>query len=160
SASSLNSSDGHRETTIRLALGVPPVPPAPPATPATPAAPSIFSGLTPPPAPVAPPAPPQSIDAAAPSRIRVGGNVQQANLIVKVTPMYPPDAKQARIQGLVSLAATINRDGSIQKLDLISGHPMLADAALDAVKQWIYKPTLLNGNPVEVLTQIDVNFTL
>jgi protein TonB len=86
--------------------------------------------------------------------------VQQSNLIMKVTPMYPPDAKQARIQGTVTMTATINRDGSIQRLDLISGHPLLADAALDAVKQWIYKPTLLNGNPVEVITQIDVNFTL
>lgn len=92
--------------------------------------------------------------------IRVGGNAQQANLIVKVTPSYPAEAKQSRIQGVVKLSATINKDGTIQSLDLISGESVLAGAAIEAVKQWVYKPTLLNGNPVEVITQIDVNFTL
>lgn len=92
--------------------------------------------------------------------IRVGGNAQQANLVRRVTPAYPPLAKQARIQGTVRLSATINKDGTVQSLDVIDGHPLLVDAAMDAVKQWLYKPTLLNGNPVEVITQIDVNFTL
>ena len=95
-----------------------------------------------------------------PQRIRVGGNVQQSNLITKVTPSYPADAKEARIQGVVHLAVVIGKDGIVQNVELLSGQPMLAPAAIDAVKQWIYKPTLPNGNPVEVITQVDVNFTL
>jgi outer membrane biosynthesis protein TonB len=97
---------------------------------------------------------------APPQRIRVGGNVQAANLITKVTPAYPVDAKAARVQGVVRFTALIGKDGTIQKLDLVTGDPMLAPTASEAVKQWVYKPTLLNGSPVEVLTQIDVNFTL
>ena len=95
-----------------------------------------------------------------PERIRVGGNVQAANLIRKITPVYPPLAKQARVQGTVRFSAIIGKDGQIQNLQLVSGHPLLVPAATDAVKQWVYKPTLLNGEPVEVITQIDVNFTL
>ena len=95
-----------------------------------------------------------------PTRIRVGGNVQAINLINKVTPVYPQLAKQARIQGSVHFTAFIGKDGHIENLQLIGGHPLLVDAAQDAVKQWVYKPTLLNGQPVEVVTQIDVNFTL
>lgn len=112
--------------------------------------------------PAAPPPPPPPVKVEAPKvqRIRVGGNVQQANLIRKVTPNYPPLAKQARIQGTVRFTAIIGKDGSIQNLQLVSGHPLLVPAAQDAVKQWLYRPTLLNGEPVEVITQIDVNFTL
>jgi len=95
-----------------------------------------------------------------PQRIRVGGNVIQANLIRKVTPVYPQLAKQARIQGVVKFTAIIGKDGTIQNLTLISGHPLLLEAARQAVSQWQYKPTLLNGDPVEVVTTIDVNFTL
>lgn len=95
-----------------------------------------------------------------PGRIRVGGNVQALNLITKVTPLYPPLAKQARVQGTVRFTAYIGKDGHIQNLELVSGHPLLVPAAQEAVKQWVYKPTLLNGDPVEVVTQIDVNFTL
>jgi len=95
-----------------------------------------------------------------PQRIRVGGQVQAANLINKVTPQYPPLAKQARVQGTVRFQAVIGKDGSIQNLQLVTGHPLLVPAATEAVKQWRYKPTLLNGEPVEVVTQIDVNFTL
>ncbi len=95
-----------------------------------------------------------------PTRIRVGGNVQAANLVTKVTPVYPALAKQARIQGTVRFSAVLGKDGSVVNLQLISGHPLLIAPAQDAVKQWVYKPTLLNGAPVEVLTQIDVNFTL
>ncbi len=95
-----------------------------------------------------------------PQRIRVGGNVQQANLIRQPRPVYPPLAKQARIQGVVRLNAIIGKDGTIQNLTVASGHPLLVPAALEAVKQWLYKPTLLNGEPVEVVTTIDVNFTL
>jgi protein TonB len=90
----------------------------------------------------------------------VGGNVQQAKLVRQPRPVYPPLAKQARIQGVVRLNAIIGRDGAIQNLQVASGHPLLVPSALDAVKQWVYQPTLLNGEPVEVITQIDVNFTL
>ena len=91
---------------------------------------------------------------------RVGGDVQAAKLIHQVRPAYPPLAKQARIQGTVRLQAVIARDGSIQNLVLASGHPLLVPSAMDAVRQWRYSPTTLNGETVEVLTQIDVNFTL
>jgi protein TonB len=111
----------------------------------------------------APPPPPPPVKVEKPKevqRIRVGGNVQQANLIRKVTPVYPPLAKQARIQGTVRFTAIISKDGTISNLQLINGHPLLVPSAQDAVKQWVYRPTLLNGEPVEVITQIDVNFTL
>jgi TonB family protein len=102
-----------------------------------------------------PPAP-----ANAPQRVRVGEGVQQFNLIRKVNPVYPPLAHQARIQGTVRFTAIIGRDGHVQHLQLISGHPLLVEAAREAVTQWEYKPTLLNGQPVEVVTMVDVNFTL
>ena len=69
-------------------------------------------------------------------------------------------AKQARIQGTVRFTAIIGKDGTIQNLQLVSGHPLLVPGATEAVKQWVYRPTLLNNDPVEVVTQIDVNFTL
>ena len=93
-------------------------------------------------------------------RVRVGGNVQAANLIRKVIPVYPTLAKQARIQGTVRFQAIIGKDGTIQNLQLVSGHPLLVANAQQAVAQWVYRPTLLNGEPVEVVTTIDVNFTL
>lgn len=95
-----------------------------------------------------------------PSTIRVGGNVQAANLVSQVAPVYPQLAKQARIQGTVRFNTTIAKDGTIENLQLVSGHPLLVQAAQEAVKQWVYKPTLLNGEPVKVITTIDVNFTL
>jgi protein TonB len=107
-----------------------------------------------------PPPPPPAPKAVTPSRIRVGGNVQQAKLIRQPKPIYPPLAKQARISGVVRLNAIIGKDGTIQNLTVASGHPLLIQAALEAVKQWVYQPTLLNGDAVEVVTQIDVNFTL
>jgi TonB family protein len=93
-------------------------------------------------------------------RLRVGGNVESANLIRKVTPLYPPLAKQARIQGVVRFTALISAEGNVISLQLVEGHPLLVESAQDAVRQWQYKPTLLNGNTVEVITQIDVNYTL
>jgi protein TonB len=110
----------------------------------------------------APPPPPVKKEEAkpVPQRIRVGGNVQAAMLIRQPKPVYPPLARQARIQGTVRLNAIIGRDGTIQNLQVASGHPLLVPSALEAVKQWIYKPTLLNGEPVEVVTVVDVNFTL
>ncbi len=97
---------------------------------------------------------------ATPQRVRVSTGVATGLLIRKVTPNYPPLAKQARIQGSVVLQAEISKDGTIQNLQLISGHPMLAPAAIEAVKQWRYKPYLLNGEPVAVETQVVVNFSL
>jgi protein TonB len=97
---------------------------------------------------------------ATPQRVRVSQGVTQGLLIRKIQPNYPPLARQARIQGSVLLQAEISKDGTIENLHLISGHPMLAPAAIEAVKQWKYKPYILNGEPVEVETQITVNFTL
>ncbi|MGZ4730759.1 MAG: energy transducer TonB [Terriglobales bacterium] len=97
---------------------------------------------------------------ATPQRVRVSSGVSTGMLVRKVPPSYPPLARQARIQGTVVLQATISKEGSIENLQLISGHPMLAPAAIEAVKQWKYKPYLLNGEPVEVETQVQVNFTL
>jgi protein TonB len=102
---------------------------------------------------VAPPPPRQS-------RIRQGGNVTQANIINRVQPSYPPLARQTRIQGTVKLHAIISKTGTVQQLEVVSGHPLLVQAALDAVRQWRYRPTLLNGEPVEVDTTIDVVFSL
>jgi protein TonB len=97
---------------------------------------------------------------ATPQRVRVSQGVSSGLLIKKVQPAYPPLARQARIQGQVLLQAQISKDGSIENLSLISGHPMLAPAAIEAVKQWRYKPYMLNGEPVAVDTQVVVNFTL
>jgi len=97
---------------------------------------------------------------ATPQRVRVSSGVSQGLLIKKVTPNYPPLARQARIQGTVVLQAEISKEGTIQNLQLISGHAMLAPAAIEAVKQWRYKPYLLNGEPVAVETQVVVNFSL
>jgi TonB family protein len=94
------------------------------------------------------------------SPIRVGGNAQQAKLIRQVRPVYPPEAKAAGIQGLVRMNAVIAREGEVKSLELLSGPAELAPAAMYAVQQWVYEPTRLNGEPVEVITQIDVNFTL
>jgi protein TonB len=97
---------------------------------------------------------------ATPQRVRVSTGVATGLLIKKVTPNYPQLAKQARIQGTVVLQAEISKDGTIQNLQLISGHPMLAPAAIEAVRQWRYKPYLLNGEPVAVETTVQVNFSL
>ena len=85
---------------------------------------------------------------------------QTVNPVVKVDPVYPPLARQARISGTVRFTVRIAKDGSIQGIQLVSGHPLLVAAAHEAVKQYVYNPVLLNGNPVEVVTQVDVNFTL
>jgi TonB family protein len=92
--------------------------------------------------------------------IRVGGNVQSAKLRRQPRPVYPPEAKAERVQGAVHLMAIIAADGTVKKLEVIDGHPLLVQSALEAVRQWEYEPTYLNGEPVEVQTQIDVNYTL
>jgi TonB family protein len=108
------------------------------------------------PAEMPPPPPPAN----GVKRLHVGANVQRARLVSQPRPIYPPLAKQARVSGVVQLQALIGTDGGIINLTVISGHPLLIPSALEAVRQWRYQPTLLNGEPVEVVTQIDVNFTL
>jgi protein TonB len=95
-----------------------------------------------------------------PVKMRVSSGVAEGMLVHQVKPQYPQLGVQARIQGTVVLQAVIGKDGTIRELRLISGHPMLAPAAIEAVKQWRYRPYLLNGEPVEVDTQVNVNFTL
>jgi len=112
------------------------------------------------PLPAPPPQPVTPQPAAQQAPVRVNEGVQSAKLIFGPRPAYPPLAKQARISGTVRLAARISADGHIRDLRVMSGHPMLVPSALDAVGQWVYKPTLLNAQPVEVLTEIMVNFVL
>jgi protein TonB len=102
------------------------------------------------------PPPPKS----APKVLRVGGNVAAANLIHQVTPVYPAIAKTAHISGTVVLHAIISTDGTIQQLEYVSGPPLLMRNAMDAVRQWRYRPTMLNGEAVPVDTTISVVFTL
>ncbi len=102
----------------------------------------------------------QSTPAPKAAPLRVSNGVQAAKLLQQPKPLYPPLAKAARISGLVRLQAVIGRDGTIRNLQLVTGPPLLVKAAFEAVSRWTYKPTLLNGEPVEVFTEIDVNFTL
>jgi TonB family protein len=95
-----------------------------------------------------------------PAASAVSGTIRAATLIKRVSPEYPEDAKAARIQGTVRLTALLGKDGTVKNLELVSGHPMLVQAAMDAVKQWVYQPTLVNGQSVEVRTPIEVNFRL
>lgn len=103
---------------------------------------------------------PVEVPKVAPQRIRVSQGVSQGLVIHRVQPVYPMLARSARIQGTVVLQAEISKEGTIQDLRLISGHPMLTQAAIDAVKQWRYKPYFLNGEPVQVETTISVVFSL
>jgi len=95
-----------------------------------------------------------------PMRIKIGGNVQVARLVNKVQPVYPQSAKHDRIQGTVALHVVLGTDGLVAEVSVIGGPPDLVPAAIDAVKQWRYQPTLLNGNPVEVDTRVDILFSL
>jgi periplasmic protein TonB len=92
--------------------------------------------------------------------VQVGGDVQSAKLLKKVVPQYPPLARAARVSGTVYLVGIIAKDGTIQQLQVVSGNPLLIPAAVNAVRQWIYRPTLLDGETVEVIAPIDVIFTL
>jgi protein TonB len=111
---------------------------------------------------VMPPPPPPAVTQAppAPKTIKIGGNVLEAKLVKRVMPVYPPLARQMRLSGTVRLEGVISRAGHVINLQVVSGHPMLTAAALDAVRQWIYSPTLLNGEAVEVIAPIEVHFTL
>ena len=103
---------------------------------------------------VAPPPPPVSTH---PLRI---SHWAEGNLIYRVQPIYPPLARQARVQGAVELRAIISKSGTIENLAVVRGYPMLVPAAINAVRQWRYRPYLLNGEPIEVETEITVNFVL
>lgn len=98
--------------------------------------------------------------AAIPTKVRVSSGVQAALLLKRVAPQYPERAREEHIQGTVLLLATISQHGDVSELAVISGDPALVKAALKAVKKWKYKPYLLQGHPVEVETQIQVNFVL
>jgi TonB family protein len=116
--------------------------------------------MAPPPPPPPPPPPNASGQALPPGTVRLGANVAAANLVNKVTPNYPELAKAAGVQGTVQFQIVIGTDGTVQKATLLSGPPLLVQAALQAVQQWVYKPTLLNGQPVPVVTTVDMNFSL
>ena len=138
---------GGNEVAIRIYTIAEPVPTiiAPPPPPAPPSS-AMVTG-----------APPPAPDGA----VKVGGNVMSQKLVTKVTPVYPPIAKQARIQGTVELQAIIAKDGTIANLSLVAAtSPLLVQNAMDAVRQWVYAPTMLNGQPVQVVTNITVNFSL
>lgn len=93
-------------------------------------------------------------------RLEVDRAVQSERAITKIRPMYPPPARRSRVQGTVNPSIVIDEDGSVQSIDFASGHPLLIPAAVDAVQQWRYSPTWLNGQPVEVETTVEINFTL
>ena len=93
-------------------------------------------------------------------RMRIASQVAEANLIHDVAPQYPPEAGRERIEGTVVLLAVIGKDGAVREVRVKSGLPLLAQAAIDAVKQWRYKPYLMNGEPIEVDSQITINFNL
>jgi protein TonB len=112
--------------------------------------------VAPPPAPSDKPKPVER----APEPMHVSGGVQAARILRRVVPIYPELARRARISGAVHLIGVIGKDGTIQNLRVVSGHPLLVSAAIEAVRQWLYKPTLLSGEPVEVIAPIEVNFNL
>ena len=117
----------------------------------------VVGGLLSSVAPVAPPPPPKPVKR---EPIRVGGNVQESKLIRKVEPVYPELAKRARVQGSVILSVTVDEEGNVSEIRVTKGHPLLDEAALTAVRQWKYSPTLLNGEPVPVIATVTVIFNL
>jgi protein TonB len=119
----------------------------------------VYEGAGVTPGAITPP-PPPPVKAQTHTAIRIGGGVSEANLIHRVQPVYPPAAKITHVEGIVEFTATISKQGAIENLQLVRGHPLLVNAAREAILQWRYRPTLLNGEPVEVITDIMVNFTL
>jgi len=109
-----------------------------------------------------PPSPPVGASGPGPTRIRIGGNVQAAKIIHRVPPLYPADCRTEGVQGIVLLNAVISKEGDVLSLEPVNQFvdSRLRDEAIRSVKLWRYQPTLLNGNPVEIVTQIEVNFTL
>jgi len=110
----------------------------------------VVGGIPQPPPPPPPPSAP----------VRVGGDIKEPKKVADKKPVYPPIAQQAKIQGIVIIEATIAKDGSIKDAKVLRGVPLLNDAALEAVRQWKFTPTMLNGVPVEVVMTVTVNFTL
>jgi protein TonB len=106
--------------------------------------------------PILPPPPPPNIH----TPIRPGGNIQESKLIFKANPVYPELARRAHVSGAVVLEAIIDEEGKVSKLKVLSGNPLLIDAAVGAVKQWKYSPTVLNGEPVPVIATVTVIFRL
>lgn len=113
--------------------------------------------IEPPKRPAEPAAPPKIAPV---QQVKVSGTLQAARLVRRVDPVYPALARQARIAGTVELAGVIGTNGQIRELRVVSGPALLVNATLEAVRQWIYQPTLLGGNPVEVITTISVVFRL
>lgn len=105
-------------------------------------------------------APSQTPTANHPRKLRISSGLAETNLIHKVQPVYPPEAKANNVKGEVVLQCLIDKDGSVTNLKVVSGHPWLAQSALDAVRQWKYRPFLLNGEPVEIETTVKVRFHL
>jgi len=95
-----------------------------------------------------------------PGSLRVSGNVQAKRIISRVPPVYPMKAREERISGTVCLRVLIAKDGTVEQVEVVSGHPLLQQAAVDAVRQWRYQSTFLNGNPVEIDTTVDLIFSL
>ena len=95
-----------------------------------------------------------------PGAVRVEGSVQQAKLVSHTPPVYPPLARQAQISGVVRLSVVIARDGTVRNIQVLSGHPLLVPAAIEAVRNWVYEKTLFNGQPVEVVTPVNVTFNV
>ena len=118
------------------------------------------SGVLPLPAPLPPPPPLNAVRPALAQPFRVGGDVREPRLIERASLVYPTVAAQARVQGLVVLEAVVKEDGTVDKLEVISGHPSLVDAAVNCVKKWRYEPTLLNGLPVPVVLTVRITFQL
>jgi periplasmic protein TonB len=102
----------------------------------------------------------KKLEAAPTKRVRQGGTLMAAKIVERVQPIYPPPARKARISGAVNLHAVIGTDGAVKQLEVISGHPILVQSALDAVWKWRYRPTLLNGEAVEVDTTVEIIFKL
>jgi len=102
----------------------------------------------------APPPPPPS------APVRVGGDIKEPKKMKDAKPVYPPVAMAAKVQGIVIIEATIGKDGRVKDAKILRGQPLLNQAALDAVNQWEFTPTMLNGQPVDVLMTVTVNFTL
>jgi TonB family protein len=135
----------------------PPPPPPPPPRPVTRARPGPLPDAPPPPPP---PPPDQPAGDAADPPLRVGGTIRAPIKLKNVNPIYPPDAQEAKVQGVVIIEARIERDGTVGRARVLRSIPMLDDAAVDAVKQWEFTPTLLNGAPVPIIMTVTVNFTL
>jgi protein TonB len=109
---------------------------------------------------IPPPPPPRVVEPTPSKPLAVTSDIQSAKLIRKVVPVYPRMAIAARISGTVRLMGRVGIDGTVQQIQVVSGPPLLVQAALDAVRQWLYRPTLLNNKAVEVIAPIDVIFTL